>query len=702
MAENYSFQDDRADSSTQMDMTFMVPAGKLDADEYSAEDLDGVTESLLGSGNLNFLSLQAGQTNDALSFNSAHGWESENILFGSSSVFPGFIPAFDNIALNNHLFEGNHSEISTSTDTDRSIDAGDPFHMDSVVMDGRFANATVGSLGASTLSSDAGSFVSASNLSLDGESPAIENGGDETTIVNQTIENVTNNVSDTIQNTINTVSDTIQNITNLGNEIIENILGGNITEVSNLITNEVLEVTNTVNDVLQDLGITEIINPGEIIDQVINNETLNEITDTVTSVVDDTLITVTNQLTDLLDNGGIALDLNGGVLESLGAQIGLNIDDTVSGALGTDLVSGNVTGLVQELTGIDIPLVTELGGGLDFNLLNGGEGTDNTAGDSDLSVAGLDLPDIALDPVESLVGDIDIHVNVPPELADPDALVEGVQDIVNGLGDLELADGGEILDLLGDQGADGDLGLDLFGNEIDHTFGADGNGILGQTGMEDILDLENPGDIVEAVPDIVSDPAEVIDNVLGVVDEAAGAGEITGQVGDILDSAAGNIPDVVEDLAGNLVPVPDLPVSEVAGDILDLVDEAPGSDNTGSLVEDLAETVQDAVDDVTGGIPDIAGNVLGSGTPEIEEALDLLTGGDVTGDGIDLAGDLGNIWTESGGGNGGLFDDIVGGGDSGESLPDPTGIIAEGLGVLDMPHDTHHGGLGGGLGGLFH
>ncbi|MEZ5918441.1 MAG: hypothetical protein R3D66_00440 [Alphaproteobacteria bacterium] len=31
-----------------------ISSGKLDADEYSAEDLDGVTESLFGSGNLNF------------------------------------------------------------------------------------------------------------------------------------------------------------------------------------------------------------------------------------------------------------------------------------------------------------------------------------------------------------------------------------------------------------------------------------------------------------------------------------------------------------------------------------------------------------------------------------------------------------------------------------------------------------------------
>lgn len=44
----------------------IIPASKLDADQYVAEDLDGVTENLFGSGNLNFLMMQAGQTNELI------------------------------------------------------------------------------------------------------------------------------------------------------------------------------------------------------------------------------------------------------------------------------------------------------------------------------------------------------------------------------------------------------------------------------------------------------------------------------------------------------------------------------------------------------------------------------------------------------------------------------------------------------------
>src|SRR5262245_46580548 len=65
-----------------------APVRKLDADEYTANDLDGVTESATGSGNLNFLMMQAGQTNEAMTnmnpFNLSGG--GDNFHFGH----PGF------------------------------------------------------------------------------------------------------------------------------------------------------------------------------------------------------------------------------------------------------------------------------------------------------------------------------------------------------------------------------------------------------------------------------------------------------------------------------------------------------------------------------------------------------------------------------------------------------------------------------------
>ncbi|MDD9901745.1 MAG: hypothetical protein OXT65_12260, partial [Alphaproteobacteria bacterium] len=49
------------DTLSALPADIVVNTGKLDADQYTAEDLDGVTESLFGSGNLNYLMLQARQ-----------------------------------------------------------------------------------------------------------------------------------------------------------------------------------------------------------------------------------------------------------------------------------------------------------------------------------------------------------------------------------------------------------------------------------------------------------------------------------------------------------------------------------------------------------------------------------------------------------------------------------------------------------------
>mgnify|MGYP001481007745 CR=1 FL=1 len=73
-----------------------APIKKLDADNYMAEDIDGVTESLFGSGNMNFLSLQSGQTDAAI----------DNAAIGS-----------DSNALNGLEFNTNSSAFSNQTNT---------------------------------------------------------------------------------------------------------------------------------------------------------------------------------------------------------------------------------------------------------------------------------------------------------------------------------------------------------------------------------------------------------------------------------------------------------------------------------------------------------------------------------------------------------------------------------------------------------
>lgn len=62
-----------ADAALQTDAP--VQTHKLDADLYMAGDLDGITESLFGSGNLNYLLLQARQTDAAGSGNGFDGMD---------------------------------------------------------------------------------------------------------------------------------------------------------------------------------------------------------------------------------------------------------------------------------------------------------------------------------------------------------------------------------------------------------------------------------------------------------------------------------------------------------------------------------------------------------------------------------------------------------------------------------------------------
>lgn len=73
-----------ADAMAGIEISF-APAGKLDADFYNADDLDGITESLFGSGNLNYMMLQARQNDIAAISNNPHA--------GINSVLEGLSPA---------------------------------------------------------------------------------------------------------------------------------------------------------------------------------------------------------------------------------------------------------------------------------------------------------------------------------------------------------------------------------------------------------------------------------------------------------------------------------------------------------------------------------------------------------------------------------------------------------------------------------
>ncbi len=742
-----------------LDDSQVMVVGKLDADEYSAEDLDGITESLFGSGNLSFLSLQAGQTNDAIALNETMVPESNASFLSESAVASGFVPTFDGNFSDSNQFNGKTAGIA-GTDTDRMLDTGGHAGVEDLTNHGNFSNTTVGSLGAVTLSSDIGKFSPAGGMALHEGSQssntattAIENhaGTTANTVVNEVI----NHGGDLVENTLHTVNETIENVTNLGDNIISNLLEGDTTELVNTVVNEVSEITETVNNVLETLNLGDIVNLGDVVNEVINNDTVQNITNTATTlvdntidtvqnitntattIVDNTVNTVTNLVTDLLGGGHLALDLNTDALGSLGLGAGVVVEDTITGAIDTSLLSGGAGTLINGLTGLDLPLVADTGANIGFNLLNGGDGTDNATGDSDLSINGLDipgvtLPDIALDPVETIVGDIDISLNVPSDLTDPQGLVEGVQDVAGNLGNLDLADAQDVVDLLGAESADGGLGVDLFGNEMGQDFDLTGNDIVGN--LETTLDegagavddlLATGGDVtslsdslsetLDTVTGDTSDVTDVIDPLTNALEDTLGSALDTGTISDTVQDGVDQGVGIIDDITGS---------QDLTDPVSSLLDASGTNDNSGTgLIEQIVQTTEDTVDQAGNVIGDISGQdgltdpvetLLGTNVDpltqtldsDLSDALDLLGGTQSASDSGSTDIVLDSLWTDSTSGDGGLFGDIISGtSGSTDILPDTGGSVAEGIGALDVPSGGSGGGLlggGGHLGGLFH
>lgn len=438
--------------SEAFDESMAIPASRLDADHYAADDIDGVTESIFGSGNMAYASLQASQVDDAMALNDALNPESDSASDrGDLPTFSGNMTAPDS-AIGNAFHAISEPDREIPTDTDRALDSGDMKGTENLGAEGNFSNTTVGALSASTLSSDIGAFSGASGLASDGGvniditgSSAVTNStvtnNNPTTItdtvntvlhtVNDTVEVITNVLGDTIGDVTTVLGDTIgevtnlggdlvETVTNMGNEIVENILQGDIESVVNTITNgltqEISNITETLN--------SEVLSVTDTVTNTVTN-LLEEtgVTD-MTSQITNTVFNSANDITTaILGDGGISAHLDTGLLNALGAHSDITIDDSISGTIGAGLVPDNVSALTDSLTGLDVPALPETGLDVSFDLLGGTDPDDG----ADLSVAGLDTPDIALDPVEALVGDIDVNADAGKAL-DTDARLLIVDD----------------------------------------------------------------------------------------------------------------------------------------------------------------------------------------------------------------------------------------------------------------------------------
>ncbi len=717
---------------------------KLDADEYMANDLDGVTEGLLGSGNLNFLMMQAGQTDQAMSNSNADDITTNGDQFLASPLTGS-------------------SQIPVSADgnagSDTSMDRG--FDMPIIPGDGTngTGNATASnatSLGASSLVSNSQSATPFSDTSSFSSTQSATNGSNGNNGTNGT--NGEGGGNNTVIN--NTTSNTINIDNSVGDttiDIIDDNLYTTINNITNNTTDFLTEVVNNFTDIVNNIFDGNGLGPvGLSLDATLDNLTnlnLDIISgENIVNVLDETL-----NLSPVLDP---VSGLVGDILANISLDVILNPFQYDTSPNDFDLHVGTdvaLLGLTLPDLGLDIPLdpVEALLGDIDVSLDIGeilaglpllGGGADN--GDTNIQLAGItDIPaltpvisivDGLFNPVEDLAGDIDIlgdlHVGllgIGQDGTGPDT------DITLPL-DLDLAGGNLLndalsisLDPLENIIGDVDLDLSVAGNILGDV--ADGlvDNIAGGTGTDNIL-----SDVGNVTSDLVSDLLPFNNNAGGDTDLSLNTGiDVldTGLVSDGLDVALNPVESLIGDL--DITASPDLDLfnigdSQSASDTdlhlqIDLVDTAlPPIDLPVNL--DLVESIVGDIDlpvDVSTELlsPDLLGNVMETVDNILDTAINLLDTIPTHTGGLDLGallpGDAGGgdilspvtSWTETLIPDAGslLGDGLLSG--VNDLIPDPVSIIP----ALTLPTvpvvpvvpvipsgGSHHGGLFGG-GGLF-
>ncbi|HCM82962.1 MAG TPA: hypothetical protein DIS76_00165 [Rhodospirillaceae bacterium] len=470
MVEKLALSENFTDPTQQFDLSFVpaVQVSKLDADQYMAEDLEGSHETVFGSGNMNFLAMQAAQTNETLENVSAHKQNnlpdlSTGIGNPTEQVFP--ITSNGNAENNFSGYYSRATEPSTGSGGNALLLNGNGQNQSSAPQVTR-SSPDIGNTNGLTGTNNGNSGIGMQGTNGQSAPPA-QNGmdgingnpGTGTTIVNHNtfidlgdvtnlIDSTTTNLFDTINNTTDNLTEIINNITDVNllqeaTHIVNNLLGDTDTNdhdiglglgiANNLLNTDALQIDihqllNPVEDIIGDFDI----GLNSVLDLFGNNETDNAAGDTdLTALLQG----------DLLDNNllntnlGVALD----AVENLTGDIDLDLTAALNllGPLAAPLIDNYMGGEDSPLTAINevltdatSPLLGPLLGDTNFdldgniNLLSGGS-INNTAGDTDINLGLapdlLDLnnivSDIPLDAVEVIVGDIDLNPTATLDVA---------------------------------------------------------------------------------------------------------------------------------------------------------------------------------------------------------------------------------------------------------------------------------------------
>lgn len=591
-----------------------VPASKLDADQYMAQDIDGVTESLFGSGNLNFLMLQAGQSNDLLSTTSPFLLTGEGD-FPSSAVmstndFGSASPAFSNNGVydsESALEGGGQSLQLLHTELDDAPATSDTTPIETHSPGGSGVAVTYDDLAASN------GFAGVSNHGLDGDDGSVTTHvivepsiieGILDNIIN--IEDVTNIVN--TEDITTTVTEAVTNITDVVNNVVDNIFNL-IGELENGLT---LNLDAVLSEVLTlDASLLQGDNITQLVDQVLD---LTPLTDHLDGIVD----------LSGLDPADISssIGLLGGDPQARDPNQDIDLGLDVTGNLGDleliDSLTDVVVDPVEDIVG-DIDVLGDVG----LNLLNN-EGIDNASGDTDLAVnSDLDLldsnltdlnVDVPLDFVESVTGDIDLELDVAGDIlsgsADNmvDALPGGsvVDNAVSEIGDNVQEMAGDIIDeILPDFAEDGVAGGNLDLLNTDSINNADGDTDI-NVGLDlelidtEIADLDLPEINLDTVEAITGDIDLDVNAALNVLDSDPVDGDF---IDDVLGSGIGTVDDIAGDWTETILPGGDDLGGDAFGGMLDTVLPDP----VGTVAEGIGNLLPGG-DDASAG-----GSLLGGG-----------------------------------------------------------------------------------------
>lgn len=597
------------DTSNGLDNILLNPAptSKLDADQYSAEDLDGATESLFGSGNLAHASLQASQTDEAIRSAQTLSINGDMGLSGLQNSGANALGAGNIFSDNGALADTSNGNAPNNARADfQSLDRGSNSGTDFGLPGngsgngGNFTASTVGSLGASQLSSDAGSFSSnASSFSL-GDGIGGANGSNG---LNGTAAQNPNNGTNGTNGANGNNGSNGQNGTGNGNgdtnidiEIInlgDNLLNIDLGDAGDIINNVLINLNQTVTNVTDFL--TEIVNVlgdiitnldiSNILDLDILTEIVTNITDNLTTIIN-TAITeitnITNNLTNIINNL-----LGGNGFDGLHLTLDLNLLDTL-------------------LTGVDIPLYDILATDLDLDLnLDPTLNLVSNLGD----LTGIALIGDALEQLQgtttalqdTIDGITDIVTNL--DLRDLGGSLEDVQAALGNLDELVAAVVPDVTGLVGE--VLGELGLDatpledITNTVLDPVVAAVGDLLAG--------DLGNLEDGITTIIDPVTALTEDILDGLGGLGLGLGEGDADGLISQTLDPVLGDVGNVLDDLTGG-----------ATGDLTD-------------TLEGTVDQVTDLVDNLTGGLTDgllgLNNNNQNGADGDIDIGLDLGSGG---------------------------------------------------------------------------